>query len=250
MATYTLKAIVLKRIDFGEADRLVTVLTKSKGKLIVLAQGIRKPRAKLVSLLEPFSVVLLTLAEGKQRDRIAGAELISSFSSLSQHLGKLGLASYFSESLDKLLVERQNVPGLFDLFVGVVKLLQSSKINPRLIKVFFELNLMKLLGSQPELYQSVESQRRLKTKENFLYSVQGGGLVSRDEESKYLRDKQPISKSAVRVLRLLAKGDFSVLGKLKPPKEILSEISVFSARFFENLFDRRLNSSIFLEELV
>ena len=59
------QAVVLKRIDFGEADRIVTMLTAKNGKVSVIAKGTRRPKSKMAGGIELFTVNNITYINGK-----------------------------------------------------------------------------------------------------------------------------------------------------------------------------------------
>ena len=70
MPTYSTAAVVLKRINYGEADRLVTLLTEKYGRVTAIARGVRKPLSKLRGFLELFTYGDFRLAEGKTLHRL------------------------------------------------------------------------------------------------------------------------------------------------------------------------------------
>ena len=72
--TYRAEAIVLKTIDFGETDRILTLLTRHFGKVSVVAKGIRKPTSRLAGHAEPLTHATYQLARGRNLDVLTGAE--------------------------------------------------------------------------------------------------------------------------------------------------------------------------------
>src|ERR1700737_397182 len=71
MSTYREEAVVLRKLDYGEADRIYTLLTKDHGKIGAIARGVRKTSSKLASALEVYSQVDIQLAHGRNLDVIA-----------------------------------------------------------------------------------------------------------------------------------------------------------------------------------
>src|SRR5258706_6458598 len=71
---YTTEAIVLRRTDFGEADRILTLFTPSYGKVRAIAKGARRTTSRLAGHLEPFTRTQLLLATGRELDIVAQAE--------------------------------------------------------------------------------------------------------------------------------------------------------------------------------
>ena len=71
---YRTEAVVLRRQDLGEADRLLTVYSLDRGKLKVVAKGVRRPTSRKAGHLEPFTRVKLLLARGRELDIIERGE--------------------------------------------------------------------------------------------------------------------------------------------------------------------------------
>ncbi|MBI2588242.1 DNA repair protein RecO [Candidatus Berkelbacteria bacterium] len=147
------RGIVIKRIDVGEADRLLVIFTDTLGKITARAKGIKKGLSRLAGHLEPYQVVSLWLHEGNRGNQIPlliGAELLETFPSISSSLKKTGLAFYFGELVDKTISEKDPHPEIFELLVFALRGLRPEKIHPLLVS-FFELNLLRFLGLKPPL---------------------------------------------------------------------------------------------------
>lgn len=97
--TYKATGINLKSAPLGEADRIVTILTREFGLVRAVASGARKPKSKLGGRGELFVVNNLMLSRGRSLDRIAQAETIESHPALSRNLAKLTVAQYWAEMI-------------------------------------------------------------------------------------------------------------------------------------------------------
>lgn len=113
--TYKTEGIILKRTNFGEADRILTIYTKHYGKIRAIAKGVRKIASRKGGNVEAFNHTSLFLAQGKNLDIVSEAEVINSFKSWRKDLKKVGLAFYFSELVDKLTPEGQANRAVFEL---------------------------------------------------------------------------------------------------------------------------------------
>ena len=143
--SYKLQAIVLKRTNFGEADRLVTVFTPDYGKLTLLAKGIRRLTSRKKGHLELFTQVKLQVAVGKNLDLITEAETINSFSKLRQNLNRVRIAYLFSELVNELTAENQEHREVYDLLLANLNQLDQS-VAPKDLIENFEKNLLQILG--------------------------------------------------------------------------------------------------------
>ncbi len=142
--TYKTEGIILKRTNFGEADRILTVYTKHYGKIKALAKGVRKVASRKGGSVEAFNQVVLFLVKGKNLDLLSEVQVINSFKSWRKNLAKVGVAYYFCEIVDKLTPEGQDNKAVFALLEGFLsKLGRSSEFN--LVRPFEE-QLLEELG--------------------------------------------------------------------------------------------------------
>ncbi|MGD8605174.1 MAG: DNA repair protein RecO, partial [Anaerolineales bacterium] len=103
---YRTEAVVLRRFNLGEADRLLTLYTLRYGKVKAIAKGVRRPKSRKAGHLEPFTHVQLMLARGRELDIITQAEAMDSYPQLREDLVRIGQASYVIELADAFTVER------------------------------------------------------------------------------------------------------------------------------------------------
>src|SRR5258708_830401 len=104
--TYRAEAIVLKPIDFGETDRIITLLTRHFGKVSVVAKGIRKPTSRLAGHAEPLTHATYSLARGRNLDVLTGAESRTLYRELREDLNGIAAGWYVAELADRFSVER------------------------------------------------------------------------------------------------------------------------------------------------
>lgn len=127
------KGVILRREDFGEADKILTIYTKDLGKIRPKARGVRKSTAKLAGHLELFNHVDLVLAGGT----IIGAVTINHFEHLRDNLDNLEKAAYISEMIDRFSPEEDPDERLFNL---VLESLTKLDLD------YFERKFLDLLG--------------------------------------------------------------------------------------------------------
>lgn len=144
MASYSDQAIILKRTDFDEAKRIITLLTKNHGKTSAVAPGVRKVTSRKASHLELFNHSRVFLIRGKNLDIITEAETIDSFENIRSDLKKIGQAYYLVELVDSLLPAGQKNYQVFYLLLNVLAQLNNYSANKLLRS--FEIDLLKNLG--------------------------------------------------------------------------------------------------------
>lgn len=142
--TIKTEGIILKRINFSEADRILTIYTKHYGKIRVLAKGVRKTASRKGGNVEAFNLVALFLVKGKNLDLVSEAEVVNSFRSWRKNLRKVGVAYYFAEIVDKLTPDGQANQAVFSLLKGF--LTRLGKENEFQLVRPFEEQLLEELG--------------------------------------------------------------------------------------------------------
>ena len=152
---YRTEAVVLKRSDFGEADRLVTLYTPNLGKLRVIAKGIRRPVSKMAGHLELFTHSQPLLAKGRNLDLITQSETIESFRALRENLVRTTLAHYVAELTERLTPEHLEDYPLYRLLVETLRRIDTGS-QPDVAVRYFEVQLLDNLGYRPQLQHCVQ----------------------------------------------------------------------------------------------
>jgi hypothetical protein len=139
----TTEGLILKRRDFGEADRVLTVLTDRYGKISVIARGVRKITSRRAGNIEVLNRVKLHLFKAKSYT-LSEAESLDTFRVLKENLTLSTTAFHIIEIVDRLTPEEQKNPQLYDLVVSTLKIMED---NPRQIFIrSFEVKILSLLG--------------------------------------------------------------------------------------------------------
>ena len=146
MATYKTEGVILKRLNYGEADRILTIYTKYRGKIRAIAKGVRKITSRKGGNVELFNHCVLFLAEGRNLDIVTEAQVVNSFSRLSDDLEKTATGFYLVELIDQLTPDGQVNRQVFDLLVQALSDLGTTNYELRTIIHDFEIDLLKLLG--------------------------------------------------------------------------------------------------------
>src|SRR5688500_3489617 len=105
MAIYKITGVILRRRNYGEADRILSIFSPDRGKVEAIAKGARKMKSKLGGHLELFSEIALMLAKGRNLDVVTGARLQKHFSKIAEDLDRLQVAYLICEIVDKLTTD-------------------------------------------------------------------------------------------------------------------------------------------------
>lgn len=237
--------IVLKGMNFGEADKILTILTERFGKVKAIAKGVRKIKSHLAGSLEPFMLVNLQLHEGKTFYLVTGAAIENDFPNIHSDLEKTAQAFFLGEMVDRFVEENQLVPEVYDLLKKALAF-QEQNIR-RLILRAFELKIIEASGFKPELYHCVHCKEKMSAGENFWDGVEGG-VICGDCQNKLHHGKE-ISDETIKLFRFLEKNDFQKINLLKLPSRIEDEAEIFLTEYIRNILERDLKSQHFLKML-
>lgn len=153
------KGIVLSRTDYGEADRILTLLTPDHGKLRLMARGVRKSRSKLAGSIELFSTTDITFIEGRgEIGTLISARLAKHYGRIVQRLERVQLGYELIKLLNRA-TEDQPEPDYYDLLEQAFAALDDPAINLDLIACWFESCLLRLAGHTPNLQTDTEGQK-------------------------------------------------------------------------------------------
>ncbi|GFO55827.1 DNA repair protein RecO [Geomonas sp. Red276] len=144
------EAIVLRLTDYGEADRIVTLFSLEQGKISGIARGAKKSRKRFGGALEPFAHLRLQLQKGSGLATLLSADIVGIFAGIRTDLAKIGTAAYACELVERLTPEEEPNPRLFRLLYCYLERLDSAPLSPS-DRRFFTVNLLKILGYQPDL---------------------------------------------------------------------------------------------------
>lgn len=170
MRGFKTEGIILKRRNFGEADRILTVFTPSKGKISVLAKGVRRIRSRRAGNVELLNRAVIYLYQSKGMPILTEAQTLESFQKIKEDLTLSTYAYHLIELVDKLTAENQENRILYEHLVEVLKRLERK---PRQILIrAFEAKILSNLGfANFQLYtQDLSSNVRQLLKDLELFS--------------------------------------------------------------------------------
>lgn len=120
------QALVIKRHNYNEADRFITLLTRDYGKISCLAKGVRKISSRKRSSLEPLNVAKVAMIETKSGYILTEATALINFNSLRQTLPRLTQASQFLEIVDGLIAEAEPHEWLYHQTISIIKAIDEG----------------------------------------------------------------------------------------------------------------------------
>jgi len=165
MRSYNLEGIVIKRSNIGEADKLVTLFTKTQGKVTLVARGIRKLTSKRGGSLELFNLVKVSAVSGRgQIDTLTEVQQQTTISNWRTHMGRVNIAYQLVETIDKLTPDHQPHTQIFTILRTALSRIGELDANWQKTVESWLLEIMHELGYFPEgqvftgdIYEFIES---------------------------------------------------------------------------------------------
>lgn len=233
MATFETEALVLKQFDLGEADRLITLYTKEKGKLKAVAKGARKGKKTRSGLVLPFSYHNFTLYQGRSLAKINHIESIAMNSKLRDDLDYMAYASVVSEYIERSGLEDEADQALFSLLAIILEKMAQAKKNELLFNfVIFKAKLLLLLGVKPEIENCTVCGKKVNLKKGAPLSIEEGGTICKNcfNQNEYYKSTF-FSLSEMRALYKIIFAEISQLKKARFSDQTLEKINKITEKF-------------------
>ena len=147
----TLNALVLREVRYKEADRILTLLTDTDGKITAKARGTLRKSSRTAAATQQLTWSEMTLFENRGRWTVNEAVVKEGFEGLRRDMEKLALGAYIAECVEALSVEDQPEPELLQLGLNSLYALSRDLCPQEKIKAAFEMRAMCLSGYTPEL---------------------------------------------------------------------------------------------------
>jgi DNA repair protein RecO (recombination protein O) len=242
-------AVVLRSVDYGDADRVVTLLTEERGKISAFARGARASKRRFGGALEPFTLLDAELTERASSDlwTLDSVSVRRGFGSIRQDLARIGCAGYACELARELVREGEAQPELFALVVEYLERLDARPADPTALRAF-ELRALRAAGVVPRLDAcarcggSFAADARLR-----LDPGEGGALCGRCGPA-HARAPIVSAETAAALSRLL-EGDFDGAAGVPLPQPSAVEARDALAAYIEHHLGKRLQSRKFLDEI-
>lgn len=205
VATYRDAGVVLRVTKLGEADRIVTLLTRHTGRVRAVAKGVRRTKSRFGGRLEPFSHVDLQLYAGRNLDIVTQAESLDPFGSkISGNYPAYTAATAIVETAERLTAEeREPSLRLYLLLVSALRALTEAGRDPSLVLDAFLLRAMALAGWAPAL---TECARCSRPGIHAAFHIAAGGLLCHDCRSVGAARPAP---ATIDLMAALASGDWT-----------------------------------------
>lgn len=245
---YETEAVVIRKMNLGEADRLLTIFTPSFGKIRAVAKGARRPGSKLGGNLELLTHSHLLLAHGRNLDIITQSQTLNGFLTLKTDLDRTSWALYAAELVGRFTPDRMANRPVYDLLLETLtRLSQVPAGDGEMVLRYFELHMLHTAGYRPELFQCPACSITLPAAGRLSLSPAVGGLLC--SRCSGQPEAYSISADAVGVLRMLQGGDYDSALKVKLGQGLTTELGKAMQEYISYVLEGRVKSVAWLYRL-
>lgn len=213
MKTQKTQAIVLRRTNYGEADRVIQVITPY-GKKSVIAKGARREKSKLAGGIELFAISDVVIGSSRgELDVLVSARLVYFFRHILEDYDRLQFG-YLVIKLISKAAEMLDEPEWFDVLSEILAALNAKSISLKLVQTWFYLRYASLMGYELSLRNDADGGNLLPTEE-YRYDVGERGLV--------LSENGDIGSDHIKLLRLISSKSLKVLSQVGGIETVIDE---------------------------
>lgn len=208
---HTTQALVLREVHYKEADRILTLLTATEGKITAKARGALRKGSRTGAATQQLTYSEMTLFGNRGKWTVNEASTIEGFSGLRTDIERFALGSYFAECLEAFSTEDQPDAPLLQLGLNCLYALSRGVMDPLQIKAAFELRLMSLAGYEPDAQQCFVCGKA--EPEDPVFCLESGRVCCRACRKSDMGAAERLDGAALSALRYIVSA---------PPKQLLS----------------------------
>ncbi len=252
MSSFSTPAILLRRINYGDYDLIVTFFTLDKGKISIIAKSAKKSTKRFQGLLELFSVlqVVWSSGRGKGLPVLQEAALKRPFFSIRTDINKTAYASYWAELINEWVEEGQKQDRLYHLLGHVLGELDLGKTSAEELSILFQMKFMAMSGFSPNIRQCGSCRTGIEKikKDRMSFDIVKGGLVC-DKCGSVSPMKVFLSKGTIKQLMWIEEGNLSKAERIRFSPMTLKEGQEFLEVFVPYCLGKKLKSLTFLKQI-
>ena len=245
---YKTEGIVLKSMEYEEADKIVTIYTKNYGKITAIAKGVRKTKSKFGSSLEILTHSNFLIYKGRNIDIVSQTEILESFFSTSKEVIKFAFAVNCVEVVNRLTEEREINIGLFNLLKEVLHYLKESN-DPKLQTLSFKWQTISILGYRPSLNHCCRCNKSVEDQKEMYFNIKEGGLVCNNCIAKDKEGCVKVSLYFNKLVRKILITPLSTISNATIPDKKMKELEKITDLYITYHSEKSFKTDRFLKTL-
>lgn len=239
------EVVVLKGMDYGERDKILTLYTPYMGKLHAIAKGVRRVTSRMGGHVDVLSHATVLLIHGRTLDIVTQGQGLQVFAHLREDLPAFARACYAAELVDRFTPDANPNPEIFRALVRVLEHIDKGNA-PELAVLLFQLQLLALSGYRPQLHRCVSCDAAIAPGDNYFDAALGGVVCPACAPAQTAA--HPISTPTLKLLRNLQTRGERMFAVDVPP-EIRAGAENALSLYVQYLLERRPHAAAFLDAL-
>ncbi len=243
---------MLRRVEYGDYDLIITFFTSDRGKLSAIANSAKKSKKRFVGILELFSVLDIVISHSRRNGLavLAEAELSQPFDKIRNDIVKTAYASYWAELINKWLEEKDKQTSLYKLLYYVLHQLDQNAMPKEYLSILFQIRFVKSAGLRPNLGECYICGLELdKIADSIInFDIKRGGIICNNCRQGSTKQFS-FSKGTIKQLLWIERGNIQKASRIRFTKQALKEGLKFLETFVPYHMENELKSLNFLKQI-
>lgn len=252
MTRFTAPAVTLRRVEYGDHDLILTLFTRDRGKLAVIAKNAKKSTRRFAGKLELFSAISVLCSPGRKGGLpvLQEAELIHPHAGIRTSMLKTAFASYWAELVSSWMEEGEPVEGLYDLMLFALNGLAEDLLPETQLSILFQMRFLILSGLCPNLRTCCTCRTELEEmpRRSAMFDLKRGSVTC-DRFECGTSGEILLSKGTIKQLHWIETGDLAKAARSRFTPEAVSEAEAFIERFVLFHLGRQPKSLAILKQI-
>lgn len=248
MAFLKTRGIVVKEVGTGEADKIITIFSRNRGRISAMVKGGKRPRSKLTAGSQLLCYSEFVLFSGKEMYSVNSCEVLEPFYEIRNDMVKLTYAVHFLDIVLEVIRENQLLPKLLQLLLNSLYMLAKTEKLPELVSRVFELRTLSTVGYAPHVRDCMLCGHE--AVKLYAFSFTKCGFIC-DREGCSARDRSApeLSLGTVRAMQHIIYARFDILFNFGLSPEVLDEIGRIIRRYLRERLERDFTKLDFLKNI-
>ena len=242
------KGLIIREVNTGEADKIVTLFSRNRGRISALAKGARRPRSKLIAGTQFLSYCDYVLFCGRDMYSINSCEVVEPFYEIRNDMIRLTYAAHFVDIINDAIQENQPSPRVLQLLLNSLHMLSKTDKEPALIARIFELRFLSIMGFAPFVRGCIICGREDITDVSFSFR-KCGFICSNEACTTNDSFALELSQGAVRAIQHIVHSKFEDLFSFKLSAQVLAELGGVTKRYLRERLEKDYTKLDFLKEI-
>jgi DNA repair protein RecO (recombination protein O) len=257
MTDFSSDAVLLRRIEYGDYDYIITFLSEKLGKITVIAKNAKKSIRRFQGSIDLFSHLNIQVSFPKKKKKalpvLFNVDLANPFENIRVDVEKTGYASYWMEIINFYLEEQKPQPALFRLLLFSLDALNKDFISKQVINLLFQIRFMSISGFTPDLKNCGMCKKPIDdsniSQKKVIFDIKNGCLVCDECKKKVGKNNINISKGTLKQLDWINENEISKADRMKFSKLAIKEGETFLQAFIPFHIGRDFKSLTFLKRI-